>query len=99
MLRRFLIAFGVLDLVVSGVLLFVVQSPVILVIYLAASGAVIAGAVLFERSGYRPRIDRTRGRWLPTGERFVDPTTGHMVEVRYNPESGERDYVDLGHPE
>ena len=96
MLRRFLIAYGLLDLVVAGVLLFVVQAPVIVVIYLAVNGVLIAGGILFERGGYHPRVERAKGKWLPTGERFVDPTTGKMMEVRYNPESGERDYVELG---
>lgn len=94
MLRRFLVVFGILDLVVAGVLLFVVQAPVTVVIYLAAAGVLIAGGILFERRGYHPRVDRTRGNWLPTGERFVDPTTGKMMEVRYNPVSGERDYIE-----
>ncbi len=94
MLRRVLIACGVLDLIVAAVLLFVVQAPLVVVIYLAASGVVLAGAILFERRGYRPRVDRARGRWQPTGERFVDPTTGKLMEVRYNPDTGERDYVE-----
>ncbi|HEY7346906.1 MAG TPA: hypothetical protein VH599_01210 [Ktedonobacterales bacterium] len=98
MLRRLLIAFGLLDLVVAGLLLFVAQAPVVVVIYLAASGAVIAGAILFERRGYRPGVNRAQGKWQPTGERFVDPTTGKLMEVRYNPESGERDYVELERP-
>ena len=69
------------------------------VFYLAASGIVVAGAILFERRGYHPRVDRTQGKWQPTGERFVDPTTGQMVEVRYNPQTGERDYVEPGSSE
>ena len=99
MLRRFLIAYGILDLVGAGVLLFVVKAPVIVVIYLAVNGALIAGGILFERRGYHPRVDRTGGGWQPTGERFVDPTSGQMLEVRYNPETGERDYVALDSPE
>ena len=99
MLRRFLIAFGIFDLVVAAVLLFVVQAPVIVVIYLAVNGVLIAGALLFERRGYHPRVDRARGTWQPTGERFVDPTSGQMLEVRYNPETGERDYVEADSPE
>jgi hypothetical protein len=98
MLRRFLIAFGVFDLIVAGILLFVVQAPAVVVIYLAVSGALIAGGILFERRGYHPRVDRTRGKWQPTGERFVDPTTGKLMEVRFNPETGERDYIELGPP-
>ncbi|HLW02221.1 MAG TPA: hypothetical protein VKT82_26435 [Ktedonobacterales bacterium] len=99
MLRRFLIAYGILALVVAAVLLFVVQAPVTLALYLAGSGVVLVAGILFERRGYHPRIDRTRGRWQPTGERFVDPTTGKLVEVRYNPETGERDYVESDTPE
>ena len=98
-LRRFLIAFGILDLVIAGVLLFVVQAPVIVVFYLAVSGVLIAGGILFERRGYHPRVDRARGTWQLTGERFVDPTSGQMMEVRYNPETGERDYVESDSPE
>lgn len=99
MLRRFLIVYGILDLVVAGVLLFVVQAPVIVVIYLAVNGALIAGGILFERRGYHPRVDRMRGSWQPTGERFVDPTSGQVMEVRFNPETGERDYVESDAPE
>jgi hydroxymethylpyrimidine pyrophosphatase-like HAD family hydrolase len=31
-----------------------------------------------------------------TAERFVDPTSGKLLEVRYNPQTGERAYVDAG---
>ena len=92
MLRRFLVAFGLLDLVVAGVLLFVVQAPLMVVIYLAVSGALIAGGILFERRGYHPHVSQTGGNWQRTGERFVDPTTKREVEVYYNPQTGERDY-------
>ena len=94
MLRRFLIAFGVLDLLVAGLLLLVVQAPVVVVIYLAVSGVLLAGGILFERRRYSPRVDRARGLWQPTGERFVDPTTGKLMEVRFNPQTGERDYIE-----
>jgi hypothetical protein len=97
-LRRFLIACGLLMLVGAGVLLFVVQAPVPLAIYLAVSGMLLAGGILFERRGYHPRIHRTVDGWQSTGERFVDPTTGRLMEVHYNPETGERDYVDSGSP-
>ncbi|HEY7356976.1 MAG TPA: hypothetical protein VH590_10940 [Ktedonobacterales bacterium] len=94
MLRRFLIVFGVLALIVAALLLFVAQAPLAVVFDLAFSGVVIVGAILFERRGYRPNVDRTRGKWQPTGERFVDPTTGKLMEVRFNPDTGERDYVE-----
>ena len=31
--------------------------------------------------------------WQKTGERFVDPDTGKVVDVFYDPRSGERQYV------
>jgi len=91
LLRRVLIAYGVLCLIVAGILL-AVHATIFLVIYLAVNGILITGGILFERRGYRARVDRKRGKWQPTGERFTDPTTGLVVEVYYNPQTGERDY-------
>ncbi len=58
-------------------------------------GAVVLVAVIFESSRYRPKIDRNAAGWEPTGERFVDPTSGKLLEVRYNPTNGERDYTEV----
>ncbi len=65
---------------------------------LAAAGAIILAGVLFEARRYRHRTTGQQRRWQDTDERFVDPTTGHLMMVRFDPESGERDYVDLGPP-
>jgi hypothetical protein len=62
------------------------------VIILAVYGAILAGGAIFERSQYRPRVDRRSAEWRPTGERFVDPSTGKLTEVYFNPTTGERDY-------
>ena len=91
MLRWVLVAYGVLCLI-GAVILLAAHVTTALVIYLAINGLLITGGVLFERSGYRAQINRTQGKWQPTGERFNDPTTGHVVEVYYNPQTGERDY-------
>jgi hypothetical protein len=91
MLRWVLIAYGILCLI-GAVILFVAHVTTALVIYLAINGLLIAGGILFERSGYRSRVNRTQGKWQPTGERFNDPNTGQVVEVYYNPQTGERDY-------
>ena len=96
MLRWVLIAYGVLCLIVA-VILFAVHATIALVIYLAINGLLIAGGILFERSGYRTRVNRTQGKWQPTGERFNDPTTGQVVDVYYNQQTGERDYRESGH--
>lgn len=39
------------------------------------------------------------GSWKPTEERFVDPETGKLVTVWFDPTSGERRYVTNGQSE
>jgi hypothetical protein len=96
MLRWVLIAYGVLCLV-GAVILLAAHVTTALVLYLAINGLLIAGGILFERSGYRSQVNRTQGNWQSTGERFNDPTTGQVVEVYYNPQTGERDYREPDH--
>ena len=98
MLRWALIAYGVLCLT-GAVILLAARVTTVLVIYLAINGILIAGGILFERSGYRSKVNREQGQWQPTGERFNDPTTGQVVEVYYNPQTGERDYRESSHQE
>ncbi len=95
MLRLVILAVGV-ALLAGAVVLYVAQGPLFGVAYLGASGTlmVIAG-VLFARGRYRSSVDRGHDRWQSTGERFVDPTSGRLMEVRYDPETGERDYVEV----
>ena len=62
-------------------------------VWLILQGSILLLSLLFERWCYRPQINRHRGNWQRTGERFVDPGTGRLTEVLYNPETGERDYV------
>lgn len=81
---------------VVAALLVAAHVTLILAGYLVLGGLVLLTSILFERRGYRPRVDRGRGRWQATGERFVDPASGERVEVRFNPETGERDYVEDG---
>jgi hypothetical protein len=96
MLRKALIAYGVLCLIGAGILL-ASHVTTALVIYLAINGLLIAGGILFERSGYRSHVNRMQGKWQHTGERFNDPTSGQVVEVYFNPQTGERDYRETGH--
>ena len=96
MLRRFVIALGVAGLLAGIVCLaFRLYIPAI---YLFIEGGVVIIAVLFEPWRYLPKVNRNKGRWQATGERFVDPTSGKLVEVFYNPETGERDYRGVGPP-
>lgn len=60
---------------------------------LIAIGAILA-AMLFERFRYKPIADRPPPGWQATGERFIDPESGKTVTVYYDPETGQRQYVD-----
>ena len=59
---------------------------------LIAAGVVIISALLepiYGRTVARPR----GGNWRPTDEKFVDPETGELVTVWFDPATGERRYV------
>lgn len=77
------------------------------------AGAVVVVAVVFERSRYRSEAaERERGAlgpgggertmpvapFRPTGEVFLDPTSGHQLRVYINPATGERRYFAEGEP-
>ena len=94
MLRKALLAVGALYLIVALVLLATLEVSLALVACLLISGAVLIASIIFEQHRYRRQVDRGTGTWQDTGERFVDPTTGRMMEVRYNPATGEREYVE-----
>ena len=93
MLRRAIVAYGLLSVIIAVVLLLTVQAAIVPALYLGVNGLIVVGALLFERQRYRPAVDRAQGPWQLTGERFVDPSSGQMVEVRYNPQTGQRDYT------
>lgn len=93
MLRRVILAYGVLALI-GGIALAVAGVLTALVFYLCVNGAIVIAALLFERGRYRPTIT-PGGTWQETAERFVDPSTGRLMKVRYNPQTGARDYVPV----
>ncbi|MGB9428505.1 MAG: hypothetical protein WCC11_01280 [Gammaproteobacteria bacterium] len=90
MLRRVLIVLGVAGLIAA--LICLLLKAYVVALYLFIEGSVLIIALLFERWRYGRSVNRGKGRWQATGERFVDPTSGKLVEVFYNPETGERDY-------
>jgi hypothetical protein len=56
---------------------------------------------LFRKGGYkRTPLDAPPGPdWAPTGERFVDPTSGETLDVWFRASSGERAYVRSRNPQ
>ena len=93
MLRAGLLVFGGIMLVAAafGALF---GCRLAAMIPLALWGATLAGGVLVERWRYQLLADNRPGRdWVATPERFVDPETGRLVTVFFNPTTGERRYV------
>ena len=93
MLRKAILAYGALA-IVGAIALALAGVITGLVIYLFINGVIVIAALLFERGRYRPAVG-PGGRWEETGERFVDPTTGQLMKVRFNPQTGARDYVPV----
>jgi hypothetical protein len=62
-----------------------------------ATSVVVGGPVIFvsllvERWRYNA-AHRAQSGDAPTGERFIDPESGDLMEVVYNKRTGERRYV------
>jgi hypothetical protein len=66
--------------------------------YALGFGGLLILGTAFERWRYRTNDSRPASGWEPTGERFEDPETGKPVQVYYNPQSGERRYVNDSEP-
>lgn len=94
MLRAALILAGLGGVVVSVILLSY-GLWIAFALYAGFWGLGLTAAMLVERHHYRPKVDRSREGWRRTGERFTDPATRRLVEVLYNPFTGERDYVEV----
>lgn len=59
-----------------------------------AIGVLIVGGMFWEPR-YRT-ASNAGAHWQPTGEKFIDPETSKLVEVDYDPQTGERRYRDAG---
>jgi hypothetical protein len=89
MLRAFVVAIGVACIVGAA---FLASRVWFAALELGVFGALILIGTFFEG---RYRASRATGSgWQRTAERFIDPVSGKLVEVRYNPQTGERAYVD-----
>lgn len=61
---------------------------------LAVLGLVLLFALVVERWRYKPVTGRPPSPdWVATSERFVDPESGKLVTVFYQPATGERRYI------
>jgi hypothetical protein len=86
-------------MLLAGVVVLGLGGPFLVVIWLTILGLTVSLGTIFERVYYKRLATRTPGTgWIATEERFVDPTTGRLVEVHVKPTTGERLYVDIGTP-
>ena len=60
---------------------------------LVGLGGALLLALVFERWRYRESAGAGGRGWQRTGERFEDPETGQVMEVLFDPSSGQRRYV------
>jgi hypothetical protein len=89
MLRALVIAVGAACILGA---IFIARQYWFAALEIGVFGVLILIGTVFERH-YRARRAAGSG-WQTTSERFVDPTSGKLTEVRYNPQTGERAYVD-----
>ena len=94
MLRIAVTAFGLVLLIAGiGILAGLTPVPRFFSIQLLVFGVLLLLGILFER---RYRGARASAAPLQqTGERFVDPTSGKLTEVLYDPKTGERIYREM----
>ena len=94
LIRKVAIGLGV-GFFAAAALARLLDVPRTLPLYLGIAGVLIVGSAFSIRDTSRREQDQPEGYWQLTGERFRDPATGHMMEIRHNPVTNERDYVDL----
>jgi hypothetical protein len=93
MLRATVLVLGIIFAVTGAILWLVgVVVPGIQALIL---GALAVIGLVFERWRYHNKNASKDGDWQPTGERFVDPESGQIVQVLYDSRSGERRYTPL----
>jgi hypothetical protein len=61
---------------------------------LIIGGLMLVVGLAIERWRYKPLLRTLPDpRWKDTGERFVDPGSGQLTAVYFDPQGGERHYI------
>jgi len=94
MLTIALYVIGALLLSIAAVALLVGGTLVLFLPQLFIGGLFLIVALAIERWRYKPvSASRPDPHWTDTGERFVDPETGLLTAVYFDPVKGERHYL------
>ncbi len=92
MLRTVLLALGTLSLIGSVIAAWLGIYPA--TFWLLINGLAMTAGIVWERWRYRAVDTHTPGAgWQRTDERFIDPESGKLTEVWFEPATGERRYV------
>jgi hypothetical protein len=95
-LRLILGALGLLA-IAGAVLAVWFGAPFPILVVPGIMGLVCILGALFERVHYKMAMATAPGGgFVATPERFVDPTSGRVVQVHVKSATGERAYVDVG---
>jgi hypothetical protein len=72
---------------------------VMLLPQLLFGGLLLVVGLAIERWRYKPLLrSGPDPRWKDTGERFVDPGSGQLTAVYFDPQQGERHYIVIDDP-
>lgn len=94
MLAWVLYAIGSVMLLAGGATMVLGGALVVILPQLIIGGLILVGGLAIERWRYKPVLDQQPDpRWTDTGERFVDPATGKLTAVYFDPANGERHYL------
>ena len=94
MLAVALYVIGAALLLIAAIALLVGGTLALFLPQLVIGGLFLIIALAIERWHYKPvSMVQPDPRWTDTGERFVDPETGLMTAVYFDPEKGERHYL------
>ncbi|MGH8234221.1 MAG: hypothetical protein ACREPU_08495 [Rhodanobacteraceae bacterium] len=94
MLAIALYVIGALLLLMAAIALLVGGVMAVFLPQLVIGGLFLIVGLAIERWRYKPvGASRPDPGWTDTGERFVDPETGLMTAVYFDPISGERHYL------
>ena len=90
-LRTFLFASAFIGICISILLFKFGEGFAFLGVYILVNGVIVIISLVFERKRYKTD-QKTKDGWIRTKERFIDHSTGKLMEVFYNPKTGERSY-------
>jgi hypothetical protein len=90
------IVYGIGIFLAAGAVMLALAAFISAAVCLAIWGVLLIVGLLIERWRYKPLSGPRPGpEWVATDERFIDPESGKLVTVYYQPATGERRYIAL----